>query len=83
MAEGEVTASLDDVAGNLVAEGLGGGEGTLGAEAAEEGEAERGAIGEVDGVEVEQVGFYGEGVRAERGTVADVGYGLEGFRLVA
>ena len=62
VAEGEVTAGSGDVAGDLVAEVLDSGEGTLGAEAAKEGEAKRGLLGELDRVEVEQVGFDGEGV---------------------
>jgi len=45
-AEGEVAAGLGDVAGDLVAKGLGGGEDAFGAEAAEEGEAERSVLGE-------------------------------------
>ena len=34
---------------------------------------------EFDGVEVEEVGFDGEGVGAEGGAVADVGDGFEGL----
>jgi hypothetical protein len=67
----------------LVAEGSGVGESLLGSKAAEEGEAERGQLGEgliaFEWVEVQQVGFYGEGVAAEGWAVADVGDGLEGF----
>ena len=45
VAEGEVAAGVGDVAGDLVAEGFGGGEGAFGAEAAEEGEAEGRVLG--------------------------------------
>ena len=82
-AEGKVAAGVGDVAGDLVAEGLGGGEGAFGAEAAEEGEAEGRLLGEgpiaFKGVEVEQVGLDGEGAGAEGGAVADVGDGREGL----
>ena len=39
VAEGEVSAGVGDVAGDLVADGMGSGEGALRAEVAEEGEA--------------------------------------------
>ena len=38
---------------------------------------------ECNGVEVELVGFDGEGVGAEGGTIADVGDGVEGFAGLA
>ena len=38
---------------------------------------------ECDGVEVEQVGFDGEGVGAEGWTIADIGDGVEGFAGLA
>ena len=34
---------------------------------------------EIDGVEVENVGFDGEGIGPERGTNADIGHRVEGF----
>ena len=78
-AEGEVAAGVGDVEGDLSAQSFGVGELSFVAEAAEEGEAERCLLVEVDGVEVEEVGFDGEGIGAEGGAVADVGDGVEGF----
>ena len=64
-AEGEVAAGAGDVESDLVAQGFGRGEVLLGAETAEEGEAEGRLLGEWNRVEVEQVGLDGEGVCAE------------------
>ncbi len=75
----EVAFCRGDVAADLFAQGFGVWPAHLGAEALEEGEGERGLFVEVDGVEVEQVGFDGEGVGAEGGAVADVGDGVEGL----
>ena len=77
----EVALCAADVAAYLFAESFGVGPAYLGAEALEEGEVEWGVFGEVDGVEVEQVGFDGEGMSAlcRRWAVADVGDGFEGF----
>ena len=47
----------------------------------EEGQGERCLFVEFDGVEVQEVGFYGEGVGAECGAVAYVGDGFEGFAV--
>ena len=48
MAEGEVAAGVGDVEGDLVAEGVGWRGSGFGAQAAQEGEAERGVFGKVD-----------------------------------
>ena len=72
-----------DVKADLGAEGFGTGPVDFGAESAEEGEGERGALVEWDGVEVEEMGLDGGGVlgkfSGEGGAVADVGDGVEGF----
>src|ERR1700722_8658805 len=78
-AESEVAASAGDVAADLVAQRFGRGKALLGAEAAQESQAEGCVFGEFDGVEVEQVGLDGEGIRAEGGAVADVGDAGEDF----
>ena len=77
--EGEEAAGAGDVAGDLCAQGFDVGETLLGAEAEQEGEAERGLPGERDGVEVQQVGLDGEGRGTEGGADTDVGDGVEGF----
>ena len=70
---------LTDVAAYLCAEGFGIGPADFGAEAVQEGQREWGLLGELDRVEVEQVGFDREGVCVEGGAVAYVGDGVEGF----
>ena len=75
----EVALCAADVAAYLLAESFGVWPAHLGAEPFEEGEGEGRLLGEIDGVEVEQVGFDCEGVCAEGGAVADVGDGVEGF----
>jgi hypothetical protein len=69
----EVAEGFFDVEADLGAEEVGRVKAALGAKAMEEGHLERGGFGEVDGVEVEEMGFDGEGVGAEGGAVADVG----------
>ena len=64
---------------DLGEEGFWGGEALFVAETVEEAEVEGGGFGEVDGMEVEQVGLDGEGVCAEGGAVTDVGDGVEGL----
>lgn len=74
---------LKDVAADLFAESFGAWPLDLRAEAAEEGEDERGALVQRDGVEVEEMGLDGGGVlgkfSGEGGAIADVGDGVEGF----
>jgi len=83
MGQGEVTLGVGDVLGDLGEERFRAGEAALVTEAAQEGQAERGLLGKglraFEGVEVEQVRLYGEGVRAEGGAVANVGDGLKGL----
>ena len=45
----------------------------------QEGQGERGLFGELDWVEVQEMGFYGEGVGAEGGAIAYIGDGFEGL----
>ena len=63
----------------LGAESLGVREALLGAKAFEEGEAEGSGFSKVNRVEVEEMGFNGEGICAEGGTIANVGDRLEGL----
>lgn len=79
MEEAEEAVGGGHVLFDLGEEGFGGGEALFVAETVEEAEVEGGGFGEVDGVEVEQVGLDGEGVCAEGGAVADVGDGVEGL----
>ena len=69
--------STANVLAYLGAEGFRGGEADLRAEAFQERQFEGGVFGQVYRVEVEEVGFHGEGVGAEGGAVAYVGDGLE------
>lgn len=55
-------------------------EAAFGAETMQESHLEMGGVVEIDGVEVEEVGFDGEGVGAEGGAVADVGDSAEEVR---
>jgi len=68
-----------DVAAYLLAKCFGIGPPCLRAEPFEEGQGEGRLLGEIDRVEVEQVGFNGERVCAKGGAIADIGDGLEGF----
>ncbi len=68
------------VEADLLFEGFGGGPFFFFAQALEECQAEWGLLGEFNGPEAEEVGFDGEGVGAEGGTVADVGDAFEGDR---
>ena len=61
----------------MCAKGFGGGETLLGAEAVEEGELQWSGFGQVDRLEVEEVGFDGKGVCAEGRAVAGVGDAAE------
>ena len=45
----------------------------------QEGQRQRGLLVELDRVEVQQMGFDGEGVGTEGGAIADVGDGVEGL----
>ncbi len=78
---GEVAFCFGYVAADLFAEGFGVGPADFGAEAVEEGQGEGCLFVEFDWVEVQEVGFYGEGVGAEGGAVAYVGDGFEGFAV--
>ena len=77
VAEGEEALGFADVQADLGAEGFGGWEALLGAEMVEEGEFQRGGLGEGDGFEVEEVGFYSEGISAEGGAIAGIGDAAE------
>lgn len=77
--QAQVALGFGDILLDLGEEGFGGGKALFVSEAVEEAEFEGGVGGEVDGVEVEEVGFDGEGIGAEGGTVSDVGDGVEGF----
>ena len=70
---------MRDIAADLFAQCFGIGPAHLGAETLQEGQGEWGVFVECDGMEVQQVGFDGEGVGAEGGAIADVGDGVEGF----
>jgi len=70
-----------DVAAYLFAQGFGVWPTDFVAQAAQECQSERRLLVESDGVEVEQVGFDGEGVGSEGGTVSDIGDGVECFAV--
>ncbi len=68
-----------DIAADLRPESFRAGPANLGAEPFQERQGQWGLLGEVNGMEVEQVGFDREGVCAEGGAIADVGQRIEGF----
>lgn len=73
----EVALCGCDIAEDLIAEGFGAGETSLVAQTLEEGQGQGCLLVEGDGMEVQQVGFDGEGVGPEGWAVADVGNGVE------
>src|SRR6516164_189412 len=79
MAQTEVAFSAADIAADLLAQSLRRRPANLIAKPVQEREGEGCGFGEIDWVEVEQVGFDRERVGAEGGAIADVGDGVEGL----
>ena len=75
----EVAFCRCDISEDLLAERFGAGETSLVAQTLEEGQGQGCLFVETDGVEVQQVGFDGEGVGSEGRAVADVGDGVKCF----
>src|SRR5262249_50954179 len=67
--------------GDLLAQGLNGGEFDFSAQAAQEKNLDRGLSRELDGMKVQQVGLDGEGIGPERRTVANVRHGVKAFSV--
>ena len=73
----EISLGACDILENLGLQGFSGGPLHFATQAGEELEIERCFLGEIDRLEVEDVGFYTESDTFEGGPVADVRHGLE------